>query len=247
MAMVGDHLGTRTRIWDLMMKTYGNPETKELISLIETAVEGHVGIGYHVEQLCPPAKYWASHPRAPWNAPEPERDPDWWRAEYPDAWAAVEDEDPVAPWNAPGPDRDPANHVSADGTALLWTAPEVVPLVKLDPPALAPGEECEPILAWHDDRVERGWSIVPLLPEQIAAASRKVWPTVAEFWAEFEGAEKYAIEVSTDPEIIVLRADLKLWLRDVWSDDPRIIYALEKLVTVGILTEERRAAILQKA
>jgi hypothetical protein len=77
--------------------------------------------------------------------------------------------------------------------------------------------------------------------------SRKVWPTVSEFWAEFEGAEKYAIEVSSDPEIIVLRADLKLWLKDVWSDDPRIVYALGKLVTVGILTEERRASILQKA
>jgi hypothetical protein len=111
-------------------------------------------------------------------------------------------------------------------------------------------------IAPHADLEAGEWVLssletVELTAEELAAreaeAARKVWPTVAEFWAEFEGGEKYAIEVSADPEITVLRADLKLWLRDVWSDDPRIIYALEKLVTVGILTEERRAAILQKA
>jgi hypothetical protein len=95
------------------------------------------------------------------------------------------------------------------------------------------------------------YEVVALTEEEIAAreadAARKVWPTVTQFWDEFSDAEQYGIEVSTDPEIIVLRAKLKLWLSDVWSDDPRIVYALSKLVTIGILTEERRAAILQKA
>jgi hypothetical protein len=98
--------------------------------------------------------------------------------------------------------------------------------------------------------VDGAWSVRDLTPDEIAAreaeAARKVWPTVTQFWDEFSDSEQYGIEVSTDPEIIVLRAKLKLWLSDVWSDDPRIVYALNKLVTIGILTEERRVEILAK-
>jgi hypothetical protein len=79
-----------------------------------------------------------------------------------------------------------------------------------------------------------------------ALAARKVWPTVSEFWAEFENGEKYAIETSPSPEIIVLRADLKLWLKDVWSDDPRIVLGLDTLVAAGIIDEARRVTILTK-
>lgn len=99
--------------------------------------------------------------------------------------------------------------------------------------------------------VTSSYEVIELTAEEIAEnavmATRKVWPTVTQFWDEFTDAEQYGIEVSTDPEIVVLRAKLKLWLSDVWSDDPRIVYALAKLVAIGILTEERRAAILQKA
>lgn len=40
-----------------------------------------------------------------------------------------------------------------------WTPPEVVPLVKLDPPELADDEISDPVLNWFPDRVERAWSV----------------------------------------------------------------------------------------
>lgn len=44
--------------------------------------------------------------------------------------------------------------------------PSWVPLVKLEKPAFDPAtEECVPALSWHEDRVERGWTVVAL-PER---------------------------------------------------------------------------------
>jgi hypothetical protein len=98
--------------------------------------------------------------------------------------------------------------------------------------------EYEALVArWVDARWEQEQA-------EAAIASRKTWPTVTAFWSEFTDAEKYGIETSQDPTTIVMRADLKLWLSDVWSDDPRIVLGMAQLVAVGILTAERRFSIL---
>lgn len=75
---------------------------------------------------------------------------------------------------------------------------------------------------------------------------RKVWPTKAEFWAEFTDAEKLAIMNSTIEPIRLLDRELLVWPGEVWSDDERVQAGLNGLVAVGILSSERKAAILAK-
>ena len=94
--------------------------------------------------------------------------------------------------------------------------------------------------------VQFSFEVKPLTEEEIAERSRKVWPTVADFWNEFTNQEKYDIETSSDGEIIVIRADLKLWVKEVWSDDLRVIAGLDKLVASGIISSERKLEILEK-
>ncbi len=92
--------------------------------------------------------------------------------------------------------------------------------------------------------IDGEWIVRALTEEELAAVERKTWPNVTEFWAEFTDAEKYGIETSTDPTTIVMRADLKLWLADVWSDDLRIQTGMARLVELNILTQERHDEIL---
>lgn len=127
-----------------------------------------------------------------------------------------------------------------------WTPPEIVPLVKLDPPSLAAGETCDPTLVWYSDRVERQWIVRDLSPEELATNARKVWPNASAFLGEFTMPELAAIELSTDPTIAALRLLLASWPADVWSDDPRIIMGLDALETAGIISAERRAEIVAK-
>lgn len=101
------------------------------------------------------------------------------------------------------------------------------------------------------DAVECGWRkdglqwIEP--DDQKAARGRKRWEDAAHFIGEFTMAELAATELSTDPTIAALRLILSVWPKDVWSDDLRILAGLGQMVTLGILTEERKAAILAKA
>ena len=94
-----------------------------------------------------------------------------------------------------------------------------------------------------------------ITPEQLNAAvvtwratigQRKIWTTVADFYAEFTGTEKYLIQSSTVPAILVARGDLAMWRGDVWSDNADVLAGLDAMVTAGVLTAERRAEILAK-
>lgn len=80
--------------------------------------------------------------------------------------------------------------------------------------------------------------------EELAAETRKVWPSSADFWASFTDSEKLAILASTIAGIILLREELRLWTGEVWSDDAKVQAGLGGLVATGILTAERKAAIL---
>jgi hypothetical protein len=92
--------------------------------------------------------------------------------------------------------------------------------------------------------VNGAWLVTDKTPEELAAESRKIWPSSADFWAAFTDAEKLAILASTIAGIILLREELRLWTGEVWSDDARVQAGLTGLVAVGILTNDRKAAIL---
>ena len=83
-----------------------------------------------------------------------------------------------------------------------------------------------------------------LAAHDAAMEERKVWATKAEFWEEFTEAEQLEIMGSTVAGIRLLDRQLLVWNGEVWSDDPRVQAGLSGLVAVGILTAERKAAIL---
>lgn len=155
------------------MKTFGITATQKLTSLIEVTLPGLETFGYYPEQLCPPLRFWETHPDAPWNVVI-ERDPELWREQYPDRWGNAANDDPSAPWNQPEPSRNPADYTDDHGDPILWTAPEVVPLVKLDKPTTfnPATHDCEPTLVWFANRVERDWQVVQLSQEEARLAAR---------------------------------------------------------------------------
>lgn len=147
------------------MKTFGNIKTKELVSLTETTPYGFNEPGYYPEQLCPPGKYHLNDDRAPWNEFH-NSDPNYWKTEYPQAWAGVALDDPSAPWNKAEPNRDPSVYLDENGEALYWETPTLIPLVKKDKPDYdILTEYVQPKLVWFNDRVERQWEILPI-PEK---------------------------------------------------------------------------------
>lgn len=122
----------------------------------------------------------------------------------------------------------------------------VVPLVKLPQPETSATQKADPVLVWYKDRVERGWDIINKTAEEIAADSRKIWSTVADFWGEFSNAEKLSIADSKIPDIRLLHEELRMWRGEVWSDDPKVKQGLSGLVAVGIINESRKTEILRK-
>ena len=104
---------------------------------------------------------------------------------------------------------------------------------------------------WSDNRpipseeeINASWAEIEA--EQVLAASRKIWATVADFYAEFTGTEKYLIQSSTVPAIVVARGDLAMWRGDVWSDNVDVLAGLDAMVEAGVITAERKIEILKK-
>jgi hypothetical protein len=86
--------------------------------------------------------------------------------------------------------------------------------------------------------VHYGWQIEALPP------TVKVWPSKAEFWAEFTTQEKAGIITNANLGIRMLDKELTMWTASVRADDQRIIDGLSGLVSAGIISEERKAQIL---
>lgn len=122
------------------------------------------------------------------------------------------------------------------------------------------GAPIRPGATWktRDDLIECWESVgsVPTLAELETAltahhaaeeliAARKVWPTVAEFYAEFTPTEKYLIQSSTIPSIVVSRGDLAMWRGEVWVDHVDVIAGLDAMVEAGVITAERAVEIAQ--
>lgn len=115
-----------------------------------------------------------------------------------------------------------------------------IPLVKIPAPVITSAQVAEPALVWFTDRVERQWTV----RDKTAAEAAKSWPSRAEFWGEFTPAEKFAIVDSTIPEIRLLDKELTMSSSSIVSTNPQIIDGMTALVTVGILTEARKVAII---
>ena len=92
--------------------------------------------------------------------------------------------------------------------------------------------------------VDGEWQVQDKTAEELAADARKVWASSAAFWASFTDPEKLAILASTIAGIVLLREELRLWTGEVWSDDAKVEAGLNGLVAAGILTPERKDAIL---
>ena len=92
--------------------------------------------------------------------------------------------------------------------------------------------------------INEAWAEIEAAQALIDA--RKIWPTVADFYAEFTPTEKYLIQSSTIPAIVVARGDLAMWRGDVWSDNADVLAGLDAMVKAKILTAARRAEILAK-
>jgi hypothetical protein len=203
------------------MKTFGIPSTEQLTRL-------PVLPNGEPDWLAatPEGRYMLADPRAPWNAPDPE----------PPA------ADPEAPEQ---PQPEPINRDPAAYPGLLWTPPEVVPLIKLPTPSTPAGQVAEPVLVWETDRVERDWNIRDMTPEELAASTRKIWPDAGAFLAEFTESEQESIAMSADPVVGRLRLMLSTWRARLFSDDPRVAGGLQYLESISIITPQRHAIILQ--
>jgi hypothetical protein len=98
----------------------------------------------------------------------------------------------------------------------------------------------------ESDALMQGLTWEPRTPDEIAAATRKAWPTVADFWAEFTSAEQLAIMDSAAPSLRLLLEALRMWRGEVWSDDARVTSGLDALTTAQVITDNRRKEIIAK-
>lgn len=72
----------------------------------------------------------------------------------------------------------------------------------------------------------------------------KIWSNAQTFMAEFTTDEKAGIANSTDTTVAALRLEISTWFSQVYSNDPRVIAGLNKLVELDIITEARKAEII---
>lgn len=75
----------------------------------------------------------------------------------------------------------------------------------------------------------------------------KRWSDTEHFLAEFTLEEMAGIGLSRDPTVAALYVLLSGWRSAVHSDDPRVQQGLDALVAVGILSDARKAKILEQA
>lgn len=87
-------------------------------------------------------------------------------------------------------------------------------------------------------QVVRGWTIETMPPQ---------WINAQAFMAAFTDQEKAAIALSADPAIAGMRLTLSTWLSAMHPDDPRVSGGLARLVTLGIINEQRKAEIIATA
>jgi len=130
----------------------------------------------------------------------------------------------------------PVRELSGDAAANLlrkgWTQ-------IADPPSHDEATQHAP--TWDGD----AWTIADKTQEEIAAATRRRW-LPGEFWLRFSQAEQAAIATSAHVSVRVFTVSA-LAAAEIVSDAASTLAGLDLLVSVGILSAERREAILNDA
>ncbi len=98
--------------------------------------------------------------------------------------------------------------------------------------------EMQPGQMLEADALAAGYTFKPSVPAQ------KRWTDAEHFVAQFTLEEMAGIGLSREPTVAALYVLLSGWRSAVHSDDPRVIQGLDALVAAGVLTPERRAAII---
>lgn len=98
-------------------------------------------------------------------------------------------------------------------------------------------EEKEMVSAGGSFRYESGQLV------RVSGFSSPVVLTPLAFIEKLTDSEKVGIFTSTNPGVVVFRS-MAIAAREIRSDDPRTIDGLGYLVSVGLLTESRVAALL---
>lgn len=136
----------------------------------------------------------------------------------------------------PYPRSDDEDVVGLDSRYLILT------VTQDSQPSIAEGESLTATenIDLESLTVTRGWQINSA-PSPI---DYKVWFNVQQFMAEFTMEEMAVIALSTDPTIAALRLQLTTWFSTIESNDIRVVTGLNKLVELGILSEERKNEII---
>lgn len=99
------------------------------------------------------------------------------------------------------------------------------------------------IVEWHDERPQpESWEAILLAAAEIAPP--REWPSASAFLDEFTHVERGAIWLCEHAMVGSLVLKLTAWQGIVLANDPHIVAGMGLLVSLGILTEERKAAIL---
>ena len=130
----------------------------------------------------------------------------------------------------------------SDDAEVVGLDPIYVVLTRVEetPPNLAPGERLEALQAVDLDAktVTISWRV---LPAQLG------WSNAQDFMEAFTLQEKAAVALSADATVASLRFTLSTWFDRVLLADLRVQAGLAQLVTVGILTTERKDAVVATA
>jgi hypothetical protein len=73
----------------------------------------------------------------------------------------------------------------------------VVPLVKLPHPQITAEQNAQPMLVWHEDRVERDWNIIDKTQTEITAERLTLYPS-----AEAYQVRAWMIRGGMDPDLV---------------------------------------------
>jgi len=102
----------------------------------------------------------------------------------------------------------------------------VVPLVKLPQPETAATQKAEPVLVWHEDRVERDWEIIDKTPEEIAAETARLYPN-APMWQVKVWMVRNGIDLASIPGIMAASIPAGPQLQEAivrWETAPLVPY-----------------------
>ena len=134
----------------------------------------------------------------------------------------------------PYPRDDDGDVVGLDPSYL------VLDVIQQEQPTVSLGQVLHPTESIDFDarQVVRGWTIETIPPQ---------WVNTESFMAAFTNAEREAIGLSTDPAIAGMRLTLSTWHSPMHPDDSRVSGGLARLVTLGIITEQRKAEIIATA